>query len=284
MQLELKPVPAHGLAETAELLNRGFADYYVRVVFDATALLHMVAHDGIDVSSSRIVLRDGKAVGAALVARRGWSSRLAGMAIVPDARRAGVGRWLMAQLIEEAQARGERRLVLEVIEQNIPAVRLYESCGFHVRRRLVSYSGSPPGPEPKPAAAETSPIELEEIDVRALARLVTMHGLPDLPWQISGESLALLGPPNRAYRLDAAYVAISDPSRAQIAVRSILVDPQARGQGQAARLLQATVAAHPGKTWRVPALCPEEIGGLFEGAGFVRESLAQLQMVLEWDH
>jgi ribosomal protein S18 acetylase RimI-like enzyme len=281
MQLELRRMPEYGLAETAELLNQGLADYYVRVVLDKAALLHLVVHDSVDLSSSRVVLQDGRAVGAALVARRGWSSRLAGMAIVPDARRAGVGRWLMAQLIAEAQARGDRRLVLEVIEQNTPAVHLYESCGFRIRRRLLSFSATPPDPEPQ--KEKMSPIQLEEIDIRAMARLVTMHGLPDLPWQISGESLALLGPPNRAYRIDDACVAISNPDQAQVAVRSVLVPPPVRRQGQATRLLQTVMTAHPGKMWRVPALCPEEIGGLFDRLSFVRESLTQLQMALEWE-
>jgi ribosomal protein S18 acetylase RimI-like enzyme len=241
----------------------------------------LAVHDAVDVSSSRVVLRDGRAVGAALVARRGWSSRLAGMAIVPDARGGGIGRWLMAQLIEQAQAREDRRLVLEVIEQNTPAVHLYESFGFRVQRRLVSFST--PSFDRKSRVEETSPVQLEEIDIRDMARLVTMHGLPDLPWQISGESLALMGPPNRAYRLDAAYVAISDPSQAQIAVHSVLVAPRARRQGQATRLLRAVVATHPSKTWRVPALCPEEVGRLFDELGFVKESLTQLQMALEWE-
>jgi hypothetical protein len=41
------------------------------------------------------------------------------------------------------------------------------------------------------------------------------------------------------------------------------------------------MAHHPGKGWAVPALCPEEIGGLFEKVGLVKGPLAQLQMGIE---
>jgi ribosomal protein S18 acetylase RimI-like enzyme len=273
MNLELTPVSSHGLAETAGVLNRGFADYLVPIQFNEAALLHSVRQDGIDLASSRVVLCDGKAVGAALIAHRGWTSRLAGMALVPEARFQGIGRWCVGQLLDEARARGERRMVLEVIEQNIPAVRSYKGCGFRTQRRLVGYVAL----EPSGIADD----DLEEIDLYHVARLVTACGLPDLPWQISGESLAQAGPPNWAYRLGAAYVTISNPDETQIAIRSLLVKPDGRGQGQATRLLHAVMAAHPGKTWRVPALCPEEVGGVFEHAGFELDSLSQLQMTID---
>ncbi len=47
------------------------------------------------------------------------------MAIAPGARGQGIGLWCMDRLVDEARARGERSMVLEVIEQNDPAVRLY---------------------------------------------------------------------------------------------------------------------------------------------------------------
>jgi ribosomal protein S18 acetylase RimI-like enzyme len=177
-------------------------------------------------------------------------------------------------------------MVLEVIEQNEPAVRLYRGGGFSVLRRLVGYQAVPGGGSgPVPSRAidlhevDLRKGDLREVDVREVARLVTAHGLPDLPWQVSGESLALVGPPNRAYRLGDAYAAISNPVSPKIAIHSILVKPEARGQGMAARLLRLLMGNYPDARWVVPALCPQEIGGLFERAGFERRELSQLQMV-----
>jgi ribosomal protein S18 acetylase RimI-like enzyme len=263
----------HGLAAAAELLNRGFADYLVPIQLDKASLLHGVRQDSIDLDSSQVILRHGQAVGAALIARRGWTSRLAGMAIIPEARGQGAGRWCMARLMEQATARGERTMVLEVIEGNTIAVRLYLACGFRLVRRLVSYAASPAADGTRPGLGAP-----EEIDIRQMARLVTAFGLRDLPWQVSGESLAQIGPPSKAYRMGKAYVAISDPAGSQIVIRTLLVEPEARRQGQSTRLLRALMARYPEKTWRVPPLCPEEVGSAFESAGFARESLAQLQM------
>jgi predicted GNAT family acetyltransferase len=58
----------------------------------------------------------------------------------------------------------------------------------------------------------------------------------------------------------------------------IVVKPESRGQGQASRLVRALMFQFPGKKWNVAAVCPEELGGLFERMGFARESLSQLQM------
>jgi ribosomal protein S18 acetylase RimI-like enzyme len=274
LSVRLQSVLDYGLEPTVGLLNLGFSDYFVPIVLDLASCLHMASAESIDLSSSQVALRDDQAVAAALIARRGWTSRLAAMAVIPSARNTGIGTWLMAQLLKRAQKRGERAMVLEVIEGNRPAIHLYRRLGFQTVRRLVSYDAGPATGSPGPALGD-------EADLRELAGRVSVYGLDDLPWQVSGESLAQLGPPNVAYRWQGAYIALSDPAADAIAVRSLLVLPQARGQGRALRLLRATMARYPGKTWRVPPLCPEEMGGLFERAGFERGSLSQLQMRIE---
>ena len=124
--------------------------------------------------------------------------------------------------------------------------------------------------------------DIEETDIREVARKVTQHGMPDLPWQISGETIAHLGPPHRAYKLGAAYAVVTDPAAPQVMIRSLVVEPAGREKGQAAALLRAIMAENPGKEWRVPALCPEEIGGVFESVAFTREKLSQFHMVNTW--
>ena len=104
----------------------------------------------------------------------------------------------MARLIDEARARGERAMVLEVIQQNEPAVRLYTKCGFRTVRRLVGYVASPPHDGDSRRAEQAA---LVEIDVRELARQVSVR--PARPALADpGESLAQMGPPNVAYRLE----------------------------------------------------------------------------------
>ena len=52
------------------------------------------------------------------------------LAVLPEARRQGVAKALVARLIREAETRGLAALSLEVRVSNSPAVRLYESFGF----------------------------------------------------------------------------------------------------------------------------------------------------------
>ena len=55
---------------------------------------------------------------------------LVAMWVAPDARRSGVGAALTQAVIDWVAARGERRLLLGVAEDNDPARKLYESLGF----------------------------------------------------------------------------------------------------------------------------------------------------------
>lgn len=281
MHLEFPSVADFGLEPAAAVFTRGFADYLVKIAASPAMLLGMARADGVDLAASRVLVIDGAPAGAALIARRGWTCRLAGMCLVPEARRRGAGLALMERLFADTRARGERTMVLEVIEQNDPAVRLYEKCGFAKVRRLVGFNG-PAIPEPAPAAA----VALEEVDIRELAAAVTRHGLPDLPWQVSAETLAHQGPPALAYRCGGSWVLISDPgvvapngpAAPVVAVRALLTEPGFRGHGSAARTLRAVMQRWPGRQWRVSALMPEEMAPAFAEAGFARSALSQWQM------
>jgi len=89
-----------------------------------------------------------------------------------------------------------------------------------------------------------------------------------------------LNPPACAYKNGDAYIALSNPDAEHVVIWSLLVEPQARGKGLAVQLLEDVMAKHVGKTWHVPAILPEELGGVFERAGFEREELSQWQMRL----
>ena len=167
-------------------------------------------------------------------------------------------------------------MVLEVIQQNARGIRLYEKSGFRKVRPLVGFSLASP-----PSASEPS-AGIEEVDIRLVAKLVSQFGMADLPWQLSGESMAMFAPPARAYKLGAAYAIVTDPQVEQVGIRTLLVEPDSRHRGEARRLLKAMFAMHPGKTWKVPPIYPEEIVAPFVALGFVREQISQWQMSVSW--
>ncbi|MFN3288504.1 MAG: ribosomal protein S18-alanine N-acetyltransferase [Sphingomonadaceae bacterium] len=64
------------------------------------------------------------------------------LAIAPQARRAGLGDWLLASAMTDAQRRGAAEMFLEVREDNHAARRLYASRGFvEVGQRPGYYRG-----------------------------------------------------------------------------------------------------------------------------------------------
>lgn len=270
MAIRYQSVLEHGLEPSAALVTRGFSDYFVPISLSGASLLTMVRQDSVDLEASRVVIVDDVAVGVAFIARRGWTTRLAAMALVPEARTRGAGEACVRHVMDEARARGERTMVLEVIEQNGRAVRLYERCGFRTVDRLVGYEGvvaHVDGAQPPVAC-----------DVHEVARALIAHGPPDLPWQLSGETLGQAVPPAAGYRSEHSWLAISDPSAAKVGIRALVTLPGARRRGDALELLRAVIAQHAGKTWRVPAIWPERYGALFEKLGLQRTELTQWLM------
>jgi GNAT superfamily N-acetyltransferase len=279
MNFDSKPASDHPIPDLVTWLNQGFESYFVPIQFNAAQFLTMVRKDGIDLTSSRVLLADGAPSGVALIARRGWTSRLAAMGISLGMRGKGAGTWFMKELIREACERGEREMVLEVIEQNGPAVALYKKSGFEIVRRLVGFERSAKSYHPL-AGPDFAPDPgiLEEIDIRTVSILISYFGLPDLPWQLSGESIAQTNPPARAYKNGPAYAVISNPNAEHVVVWTVLVEPDARGKNLGVQMLKNVIANHPGKAWHVPAIFPEEFTKLFERTGFEKEDLSQWQM------
>ncbi|MBB6099924.1 ribosomal protein S18 acetylase RimI-like enzyme [Deinobacterium chartae] len=270
----LEAAHLYSLPQLSSAFARGFEGYFVPVADDPQALSTRLRTEQIDLFSSRVALAEGDdlPVGTALIARRGEASRLAGMGIAPGWRSRKLGAALLDCVIAEARARGEKRMLLEVIEGNDPAVRLYRSRGFEVTRRLLGYQAEHPAGEDTP---------LEEISLEAALEAVTRWGERDLPWQLAPATLAALTPPARAYRLEGA-VALLSVSPQSVALRALVVPPELRGQGRATRLLRALAFRHAAPVWAVPAIVPETLGAAtLARAGFRVYSLSQLEMCLE---
>lgn len=272
MNPDTRPASNYPIPDLVQLINLSFENYHIPIHFDRAQFLNMLRKDNIDLDVSLVLLADGQSSGIALVARRGWTSRLAAMGITKELRGKKAGTWLMEQLIKEARERKDREMVLEVIEQNEPAVKLYKKHGFEIVRRLIGLIHQD--------AKQDAKGDLQEIDLREMGHLVSQYGLSDLPWQLSGETIGLMNPPVRAYKQDKAYIVISNPDVEHVVIWSLLVEPSARGQRLAVEMLKRVTSHHSGKIWHVPAIWPEEFEIVFEHAGFQREKLSQWQMRL----
>jgi len=71
-------------------------------------------------------------------------AQLLNLSVVPDARREGLGRVLLAQFIDDSRRLGAEQMFLEVRVGNAAAIALYESAGFaRIARRMAYYPPTP---------------------------------------------------------------------------------------------------------------------------------------------
>lgn len=186
-------VPAHRFSdeELAALFTRGYEGYFIPMHVDAATFRFMVDTWDVDLSRSRV--EPGKGVcNLAVRGERGW---IGGIGVVPEARRGGLGRALMEAVLGVAPP----MVTLEVLEQNEPAIRLYESLGFERTRMLEVWALD----------------AVREVD----ARSVTPEPLggKGLPWQREDASL----PPGGYERLevDGGAILVRNENVLQLAAR-----------------------------------------------------------------
>ena len=121
----------------AAAITAAFEGYVVPINFTASILARRLRFEQHDLECSLVALEGGEAVGAAGLAIRGGRGWVSSFGVVPAWRRRGLGRRLMSALTERARAYGLRQLLLEVIDGNDAARRLYEGAGMRVTRDLL---------------------------------------------------------------------------------------------------------------------------------------------------
>lgn len=270
-------VPAHDipLEQQASIANRAFAGYVGGwTELNAETLARFLLLQGADLFYSRFVREPNGLVGFGYINRTGDIARLSGMAIEPAARGNGAAAHLLLHLVEEARARGDRAMMLEVIEQNPRGHRFYLRHGFREIGRLLGWRSHSDGPE------ETkSKVQTEEISILDVLKLPIAVDYPTLPWQISRHAIAKLQSA-RGFRAGDAYVIISDPNISPIRVHSFLsacIDRQSFRNA-----LAGVMQRFPGREFFTPAIFPEEYGTeVFQPLGFRPEPLSQFLMRLD---
>jgi ribosomal protein S18 acetylase RimI-like enzyme len=272
-----RPVAACTTAQVADALTRSFEGYVVPVNVSAEAYERRFRPENVDPFASYAYFRETRPVAVVLVARRGWTSRIAAMAVAPEARGKGFGKRIMRGVIDEAVERGDRSVLLEVFEHNTPAVNLYERLGFEPLRRLVGYRHDPGGAVPE--VTDT----LSELDPLAFARVVAREGEPNLPWMLAAETLSGTVSPARAFHLDhRAYALIGDPNANVISLSALVVPSADRRNGWATRLMHALLATYPNKAWSIPQIVPEGLAPeFFTRCGWKLMDTSQVEMVLD---
>ena len=120
-----------------------FSDYALPVQLSYEAFQSGLRRKGFQASVSAGAFQDGALVGFLLGGLRMWDQKLTvydmGTGVIPRARRMGMGDRLFDTVQVQMKDRGACQYLLEVLQDNEGAYRLYEKKGFRVRRELACY-------------------------------------------------------------------------------------------------------------------------------------------------
>jgi ribosomal protein S18 acetylase RimI-like enzyme len=236
------PAASFSLSALAGIFNRAFAGYALPITQTEETLGAMIANNDVSLADSLVLLDGptGEPVGLNLLALRPPRGWIAGMGVDLGRRGQGHGAALMRAIIERARALGMSSLLLEVLEHNEPARRLYRQTGFAEVRTLQVFNGPL---AQRPVRMESGAYEVRAVSVAdMLARFEAWH--PMAPsWQRERSSLLHLAPRLRAHELLVAgeprAYALHAPSGAGVALLDAAAAP---GPGAVAALAELLLA------------------------------------------
>ncbi|SMD09268.1 GNAT family N-acetyltransferase [Pedobacter nyackensis] len=130
--------------EIIEVFNNSFADYLVPMQLNAEQFDLKCKTDQVDLNYSLGIEDKGRLVGFILNGLGNINDKLvlynAGTGVIPEYRGKGIVKQLYDYLIPKLT--NIDYMSLEVISDNIPAIKSYEKVGFDIYRHLHCYKGS----------------------------------------------------------------------------------------------------------------------------------------------
>ena len=140
--------------------NASFQQYYVPLQFSKEQFADKITTEAIDLKLSFGIFDEDQLVGFILHGIDSVGNQKvaynAGTGILPEYRGHKLSYLLYEYSIGQLKKAGITKTVLEVVEQNMPAIKSYVKMGFSVTRKLNSYQG-------KPILHEMMPIEIETL-------------------------------------------------------------------------------------------------------------------------
>ena len=135
MPIRLQVVPTE---ETEQLVS---------VLQDADEGLERIRATLADAGHTSYAALDGEAlIGAATTRWEAEESEIIYIAVAPERRGQGVGKAIIALLLEEARRRGTRSVLVGTADASLENIAFYLKCGFrmdHVRRDYFDYIQPP---------------------------------------------------------------------------------------------------------------------------------------------
>lgn len=140
MNLEYRTLEKTSIHDIHQCFLDAFSDYMVDIRMSEEAFYEMNALRGVDYGISIGAFAGKRLVGVTINAKDQWNGKWtaydAGTGVIPSYRGKGVSRAIMEKAFAVLEAEGFASYVLEVITRNEKALKLYQSLGFRITRRL----------------------------------------------------------------------------------------------------------------------------------------------------
>lgn len=153
-RLRLVPSSNFSYEELTEAYNQTRVDYIVPMPMNAAKLREYVETYDVDLDASAVVIDGDQMLALGMLGvreSRAWITRLG---VVRSNRRQGVGGALVTYLVEQARRKNADHIVIEVIDDNFPALSLFAKKGFKPVRDLFVLRRPPSSLKIKPPEAK----------------------------------------------------------------------------------------------------------------------------------
>ncbi len=144
--MEIKTLQGTDLNEILSAFNEAFSDYFVPLQLTEEQLVNKMKADKTDLSLSVGVFDEQKLVGFILHGYDTIDNRRliynGGTGVIPSKRGSGLTKQLYQFILPMLKEKGIDSIVLEVISENIQAIKSYEKSGFEIVRRLACFKGT----------------------------------------------------------------------------------------------------------------------------------------------
>ncbi len=132
-------------SQILQVFNESFADYLVPMKLTEEQLEFKMRSDKTDKRLSVMVQDGEKPVAFILHGKQLIDGKLVvyngGTGVIPENRKSGWVREMYDLILPVLKEQGAEKLVLEVITENVPAIKSYEKFGYTVSRKLKCYRG-----------------------------------------------------------------------------------------------------------------------------------------------
>lgn len=186
--IELIPASCYSFEFLTELFNQTRSGYLIPMSMQVDQFKNYLSLYDVDVNHSWVAKSGSKEIGLAMLGVRPGRTWLTRLGVLQEARHSGAGEILLRALLESTRKLGIQRAILEVIQGNQPAERLFARLGCQKTQSLLILR-KPAGPVPD-LAKMVSRVNWFGLD--AAVEFLSEH-LQGLPWINQPETFANAG-------------------------------------------------------------------------------------------